>query len=81
MEAGPLKGSCMETVILNVKGMTCMGCAQSVKKALQPMDGVKRVDISLEKAEVAVDYDPEQVQPAQLKSAIEGAGYEVATRE
>lgn len=68
----------METVTLKVTGMTCMGCVGSVKRVLQGMDGVKSADVSLDKAQATVQYDANQVNPAQLKAAIEDAGYEAA---
>lgn len=67
----------METIVLNVKGMTCMGCVRSVRNVLEPISGVSSVDVALEKGQVAIQYDPVQAGPAQFKAAIEDAGYEV----
>lgn len=66
----------METVTLKVTGMTCMGCVSSVKRVLTGLDGVKAVDVSLDKAQATVQYDAAQANPAQLKAAIEDAGFE-----
>ena len=68
----------MENITLTVKGMTCMGCVRSVKAVLEPMAGVAKVDITLDGGLVAIAFDPAQVQAAQLKAAINDAGYEVA---
>lgn len=68
----------METVTLKVTGMTCMGCVGSVKHVLQDVDGVKAVDVSLDKAQATVQYDAAVAGPAQFKAAIEDAGYEAA---
>lgn len=68
----------MESVTLKVGGMTCMGCVNSVKKALQPIPGVGSVDVSLGKGEATIDYDPTTTSLPQLRAAIEGAGFEVA---
>ncbi len=67
----------METLNLTVKGMSCMGCVGSVKNVLEPMDGVAKVDITLEGGKVVIDFDAAKVQPDQLKAAIDDAGYEV----
>lgn len=67
----------METVTLNVKGMTCMGCVRSVKNVLEPIPGVTGVDVSLEKGEVVVKYDAASAQVSAFKTAIEDAGYDV----
>lgn len=67
----------METVTLNVKGMTCMGCVASVKRVLQNIDGVKAVEVSLEQARATLQYDGAVTDPSRFKSAVEEAGYEV----
>ena len=67
----------METVTLNVKGMTCMGCVRSVKNVLEPIAGVSGVEVVLEKGLVTIGYDPARTGVAAFKSAIEDAGYEV----
>ncbi|MEW5943908.1 MAG: heavy-metal-associated domain-containing protein [Pseudomonadota bacterium] len=67
----------MKTVTLNVIGMTCMGCARSVRNALEQIPGVAGVDIALDQGKVAVTFDPAKIEGAGLREAIEDAGYEV----
>jgi len=67
----------METVTLQVKGMTCQGCVRSVTKVLQGVPGVETAEVSLDRAEAKVAYDPARATMAALKSAIEAAGYDV----
>ncbi len=67
----------METIQLNIKGMTCNGCVSSVNNVLQKTPGVAGVDVSLEQNRATVVYNPKQANPAQLKAAIEDAGYDV----
>ena len=67
----------METITIPVGGMTCGGCVASVKRVLEAIDGVERVDVQLEPGQAKVDYVPGRVNPARLRSAIEGAGFEV----
>jgi copper chaperone len=68
----------METVTLRVDGMTCQGCVRSVTNVLHGVPGVCRAEVSLERAEATVEFDPARVSPAALKQAIEGAGYQAA---
>ena len=68
----------METALVNIKGMTCMGCVNSVKRVLQAVSGVSKVDVTLDPGQARVEYDPVAANPAQLRTAIEDAGYEVA---
>lgn len=67
----------METAIVNIKGMTCMGCVNSVKRVLQAVNGVDKVDVTLDPGQARVEYDPAAAGPAQFRAAIEDAGYEV----
>ena len=67
----------METVTLNVKGMTCMGCVKSVKNVLEPIAGVHSVEVSLEKGMVSVNYNAAKTGVDAFKSAISDAGYDV----
>ncbi len=61
---------------LKVKGMTCGGCAASVKRALQAVDAQADVNVDLPtktvRVETAVALDT-------VKSAIEDAGYDVVS--
>jgi copper chaperone len=68
----------METVTLGISGMTCGGCVRSVTNVLKAQDGVAKADVSLEKNNAVVEYDPGKVEVAQLKRSVEEAGFEVA---
>ena len=66
----------METTTLQVRGMTCAGCARSVTSALQKVNGVASAEVSLDGGEAKVRFDPTRVSVAQLKAALEIAGYQ-----
>ena len=66
----------MQTTQIKVDGMTCGGCVASVKRALQQIDGVGNVEVSLDQAQARVEYDPARVDEAKLRSAIEDAGFD-----
>lgn len=68
----------METTILKIKGLTCMGCVVSIKRVLQIIDGVKAVEVSLEQGQATLQYDSAMTSPARFKAAVEEAGYETA---
>ncbi len=46
-----------------------------VTSAIQAVDGVKSVNVSLAEKRAVVTYDPARVKPAAFVAAIEGAGY------
>lgn len=47
----------MQTTIVNINGMTCMGCVKSVKNVLEEISGVNNADVSLEYKQVTIQYD------------------------
>jgi copper chaperone len=59
---------------LKVDGMTCGGCAASVKRALQALDTNAQVEVDLPSKTVKVDTS---AQLDAVKSAVEDAGYDV----
>ncbi len=64
----------MKTVI-KIKGMSCGGCRKSVENALARVPGVVSADVSLEKAEAAVEFDENKAAPKDLKAAVVKAGF------
>jgi copper chaperone CopZ len=66
----------METVELKVEGMTCQGCVSSVTRTLSGVPGVQKVEVSLADSRATVTYDPAKAGPAELRRAVENAGYE-----
>lgn len=67
----------METVSLNVQGMTCGGCVASVTRVLKAVPGVAEAAVTLQPGVAKVTFDPARTGASALRSAIEGAGYDV----
>lgn len=67
----------MAVATIEVKGMTCGGCVNSVTKALQAVPGVEAADVSLEKQQAVVTFEDGKASVADLKRAVEDAGYDV----
>ncbi len=68
----------MKTEHLNVTGMTCGGCVNSLTRALKMVTGVADVQVELSTGETTVQYDENLASPEQIKLAVENAGYGVA---
>lgn len=64
-----------ETVILNVSGMTCATCPITVKKALEKVPGVSKVEVRYEKKQVLVTFDDVKTNTDALVKATTNAGY------
>jgi mercuric ion binding protein len=66
----------MRTVTLSVPGMYCAMCPITVKKALQKVPGVSKVNVSFEKKEAVVTFDDAKTSVKALETATAEAGYE-----
>ncbi|GAB6035687.1 cation transporter [Fundidesulfovibrio butyratiphilus] len=60
---------------IEVKGMSCNHCVQSVTKALSAVDGVTGVKVDLQGAKATFE-EAKPVDEAALKKAIEDVGFE-----
>ena len=61
---------------IKVEGMSCMHCQMRVKKAVEAVEGVQRVDVNLQTKQVTVDYEGEKANIEKVKDAVREAGYE-----
>lgn len=64
-----------KTVTLNVSGMTCAACPITVKKALEKVPGVSKVDVRFESKQVLVTFDDAKTNTDALVKATTNAGY------
>lgn len=69
----------MQTITLNIGGMTCGGCVNSVKRVLTESAGVSDVDVRLETHSATVRFDADKTSIDALKAAIEDAGFTATT--
>lgn len=67
----------MESVTLNVKGMSCGHCVKAVEGSVGALSGVDQVKVKLEVGQVEVAYDNNQVSLEQIKETIDDQGYDV----
>lgn len=73
--AATTKDPNMKTTVIPVEGMSCGSCAAKVKRTLKGIQGVGDAVVDLGERNVTVDYDPRQLAPDRLVSAINGLGY------
>ena len=57
----------------DVGGMTCAACQAHVDRAVSKLDGVKSVAVNLLAGSMMVDYDPAQVSPDDICTAVDRA--------
>ena len=62
-------------IIVNIGGMGCAGCANTIQEALESMEGIIEASVDLESDTASVTYNPNAVSTSDFKKAIEEAGY------
>lgn len=70
----------MQTVELDVQGMTCGGCVASVKRLLSAVQGVSDAQVNLESHSARVTYDESRTDAGKLIAAVEDGGYDASLR-
>ncbi|WP_134700594.1 copper chaperone CopZ [Ammoniphilus sp. YIM 78166] len=66
----------MTKLDLNVKGMSCQHCVQSIEGALNKI-GVQTVKVNLKDDKVYVEFDETKISDNDITEAIEDQGYDV----
>ena len=70
-----------EKIMLQVGGMSCINCAQSIEKALNSKEGVYNATVNFATEKVTVEYNPEQLSLAGIKKTVQNVGYQVIEPE
>ena len=65
----------LQVINLDIQGMTCAGCANSVEKALGNVNGVGSAEVNFALNRASVHFNPEFTNSSQLLSAVENAGF------
>ncbi|MFP4177017.1 MAG: heavy metal translocating P-type ATPase, partial [Candidatus Brocadiia bacterium] len=62
---------------LEISGMHCAGCAQTIEKSLKGLDGVADANVNFATETARVQYNSEITSYDDLVGAVKGAGYDV----
>ena len=65
-----------KSVILNIQGMSCVSCSQSITKALLNVKGVSKASVNFATSQAEVVYDDELIPEQYLIDAVHKSGYE-----
>lgn len=68
----------MENTTLNVEGMSCQHCVNSIETNVGELNGVNSVKVHLDAGTVDVTFDTEKVVLKDITEVIEDQGYDVA---
>uniref|UniRef100_A0A8B9Z8D6 Copper-transporting ATPase 1 n=1 Tax=Buteo japonicus TaxID=224669 RepID=A0A8B9Z8D6_9AVES len=65
-----------QVVVINIEGMTCNSCVQSIEGVISQKAGVKSIHVSLSNCNATIEYDPLQTCPEDLRSSVEDMGFD-----
>lgn len=65
-----------EKVVLKIGGMTCASCVNTIENSLKKLDGIVEVSVNLGAEKAYIAYNPRITTVAEMKKAIEEAGYQ-----
>jgi heavy metal translocating P-type ATPase len=65
-----------ETAHFAVKGMYCAGCASAAQEVLRRQPGVKSADVNFASERGRIEYNPKQIDPAEVLRKLDRLGYQ-----
>ena len=68
----------MKNVTIKINGMGCQNCVKAVTEELTSLDGINKVNVSLENACAEIEYDESKINTYKMISAIKELEYEVS---
>lgn len=68
----------MKNITIKIKGMGCQNCVNAVTESLNELEGISKVNVSLEKESAEVEYDESKVNLDKMIEAIKELEYEAS---
>ncbi|OLO26465.1 heavy metal transport/detoxification protein [Alkalihalophilus pseudofirmus] len=67
----------MQQITLNVQGMSCGHCVNSIEGNVGKLNGVESVKVHLKTGKVDVSFDPNALSVKDIENEIEDQGYDI----
>nr|XP_033804067.1 LOW QUALITY PROTEIN: copper-transporting ATPase 2 [Geotrypetes seraphini] len=71
----------MSTAVINIVGMTCQSCVQSIEGRISKVTGIASIKVSLEQNNAVIKYQQSAINPQQICLEIEDMGFEAGIDE
>lgn len=68
----------MKNITIKIKGMGCQNCVNAVTESLTELEGISKVNVSLEKELAEVEFDESKINADKMIVAIKELEYEVS---
>lgn len=69
----------MTTKTLNIEGMTCASCAQTVENATRNLKGMQEANVNLATEKLNISYDESLLSVEEIQSTVAQVGYKALT--
>ncbi|NXF09814.1 ATP7B ATPase, partial [Smithornis capensis] len=80
-ETMPSSSSQEHTVAVNIVGMSCQSCVQSVEGQISKVKGIVSVRVSYEQNNAVIKYLQSEISPEQICQEIRGVGFDASIAE
>jgi Cu+-exporting ATPase len=64
-------------IVLDIGGMSCVTCAQTIEKRLSKLEGVTKVTVNFAAEKAIIEYNPDIVDQKTIEATIAEVGYKV----
>ncbi|KAM3912307.1 copper-transporting ATPase 1 [Leptodactylus fuscus] len=71
-------GVSSKVTVIDIEGMTCNSCVQSIEGLISQKPGIKSITVSLANKNGTVEYDPAVTNPESIRTAIEDMGFDAS---
>ena len=61
----------LKLIHFNVDGMSCESCVNRCGNSVDGIEGITSYQVNLQRGMITVHYDPEKVNPLQIKTALQ----------
>ncbi|NWI51589.1 ATP7B ATPase, partial [Calyptomena viridis] len=80
-ETMPSSSSQEHTVTVNIEGMTCQSCVQSIESQISRVKGIVSIRVSREQNNAVIKYLQSEISPEQICQEIQGMGFDASIPE
>jgi copper chaperone len=67
----------MESTTFSVPSISCSVCSNKIQEGIKHEKGVGDVSVDLKTKMVNVEYNPQEIQPQEIRKKISSLGFEV----
>lgn len=68
----------MKNITIKIKGMGCQNCVNAVSESLKELEGISKVNVSLEKESAEVEFDESKINADKMIETIKELEYEAS---